>query len=250
MSIVLHSFCTHRQPREYCTHRQPRECCTHSALIPHECCTHSALIPRECCTHSALIANPVGSALTVVCPHFNTMIFSSQPWCRALHAITQYLLSCNFFWMFCEGFYLHTIIVVAFIKGRKLLVGCCIIGWCELPGGAARGRSQGAAGPGGGRSRGGQIRGWVQGARRSRVGSRGRQIQDWVQGAQVQGWVQGAADSGLGPGGGRSRVGSRGRRSRVGSMGRRSRVGSRVGSRRGPTRCGWAGKALFNLAKC
>ncbi len=59
------------------------------------------------------------------------LFFIAQGWCQALHAITQYFVSCNFFWMFCEGFYLHTIIVVAFVKGKKLLIGCFIIGWCE-----------------------------------------------------------------------------------------------------------------------
>jgi len=52
-----------------------------------------------------------------------------QLWCRMLHVITQYLVSCNFMWMFCEGLYLHTLIVRAFTSGSKLLVICYAIGW-------------------------------------------------------------------------------------------------------------------------
>ncbi|ELT89684.1 hypothetical protein CAPTEDRAFT_221530 [Capitella teleta] len=50
-------------------------------------------------------------------------------WCQAVHVITQYFVTCNFFWMFCEGLYLHTIIVVAFSTGKKLLICCYVLGW-------------------------------------------------------------------------------------------------------------------------
>ena len=46
--------------------------------------------------------------------------------------LAQYLTTCNFFWMFCEGLYLHTVVVVAFVSGNKLLIACCVIGWGEL----------------------------------------------------------------------------------------------------------------------
>lgn len=55
-----------------------------------------------------------------------------QVWCQVLHIITQYLVAVNFSWMFCEGLYLHTIIVVAFATGKKLLVSCLVIGWSKL----------------------------------------------------------------------------------------------------------------------
>jgi calcitonin receptor-like len=36
----------------------------------------------------------------------------------------------NYFWMFCEGFYLHTLIVFAFTRYEsKLLLGFYIVGW-------------------------------------------------------------------------------------------------------------------------
>ncbi|ESP01186.1 hypothetical protein LOTGIDRAFT_172709 [Lottia gigantea] len=50
-------------------------------------------------------------------------------WCICLHVVTQYLTICNYCWMFCEGFYLHTLIVLAFTKEKKLLWISIIIGW-------------------------------------------------------------------------------------------------------------------------
>jgi hypothetical protein len=53
-----------------------------------------------------------------------------QVWCQALHVLTQYLVTSNFFWMFCEGFVLHTKIVVPFfISIKRLLCWCFIMGW-------------------------------------------------------------------------------------------------------------------------
>ncbi|XP_060069397.1 calcitonin gene-related peptide type 1 receptor-like [Ylistrum balloti] len=57
------------------------------------------------------------------------MVKENKPWCQALHVVTQYLTICNYFWMFCEGFYLHTLIVFAFTNDKRLLVICYVIGW-------------------------------------------------------------------------------------------------------------------------
>ncbi|XP_050418577.1 calcitonin receptor [Patella vulgata] len=54
---------------------------------------------------------------------------NNSAWCIALHIITQFMTICNYFWMFCEGFYLHTLIVIAFTKEKKLLWICTVIGW-------------------------------------------------------------------------------------------------------------------------
>nr|AKQ63006.1 DH31-like receptor 1 [Platynereis dumerilii] len=57
-------------------------------------------------------------------------VLSENPaWCQFLHVVTQYFVTCNFFWMFCEGFYLHTIIVSAFTTGKTLIIFCFIVGW-------------------------------------------------------------------------------------------------------------------------
>ncbi|CAH1788541.1 unnamed protein product [Owenia fusiformis] len=50
-------------------------------------------------------------------------------WCRALHVICSYFTACNFLWMFCEGLYLHTIIVCTFTSGKTLMIVCYLLGW-------------------------------------------------------------------------------------------------------------------------
>ena len=52
-----------------------------------------------------------------------------QVWCQLLHVLTHYFTVCNYAWMFCEGFYLHALMVIAFTKERKLLRICYGIGW-------------------------------------------------------------------------------------------------------------------------
>ncbi|XP_064647627.1 calcitonin gene-related peptide type 1 receptor-like isoform X2 [Lineus longissimus] len=61
---------------------------------------------------------------------YDPVVLGQNPlWCRVMHIFTSYFTVCNFFWMFNEGLYLHTIIVVAFSSGKKLLIGCHLIGW-------------------------------------------------------------------------------------------------------------------------
>jgi len=55
-----------------------------------------------------------------------------QIWCQLLHVLTHYFTVCNYAWMFCEGFYLHALMVIAFTKERKLLRICYGIGWSKL----------------------------------------------------------------------------------------------------------------------
>lgn len=52
-----------------------------------------------------------------------------QDWCQFLHVITQYAIVCNFAWMFCEGLYLHTVMMSAFTSGKSVIIACLIIGW-------------------------------------------------------------------------------------------------------------------------
>ncbi|CAM1305626.1 CALCRL (predicted) [Pycnogonum litorale] len=49
--------------------------------------------------------------------------------CRFLHAILHYFLLSNYMWMFCEGFYLHTILVITFICEEKMMIFLYVIGW-------------------------------------------------------------------------------------------------------------------------
>uniref|UniRef100_A0A8C6SVK4 Corticotropin releasing hormone receptor 1 n=1 Tax=Neogobius melanostomus TaxID=47308 RepID=A0A8C6SVK4_9GOBI len=58
------------------------------------------------------------------------IMFSLQIWCRLVTASFNYFHSTNFFWMFGEGCYLHTAIVLTYStdKLRKWMFIC--IGWC------------------------------------------------------------------------------------------------------------------------
>lgn len=53
----------------------------------------------------------------------------SPAWCRALNALLQYVLVTNYMWMLCEGIYLHTVLVHAFVSERKLLRALLALGW-------------------------------------------------------------------------------------------------------------------------
>ncbi|XP_045448272.1 calcitonin gene-related peptide type 1 receptor [Melitaea cinxia] len=53
----------------------------------------------------------------------------SPLWCRLLNAVLQYALLTNYTWMLCEGLYLHTVLVSAFVSERRLLRGLLAAGW-------------------------------------------------------------------------------------------------------------------------
>lgn len=53
----------------------------------------------------------------------------SPVWCRALNALLQYVLLTNYTWMLCEGLYLHTVLVSAFISERRLVCALLAAGW-------------------------------------------------------------------------------------------------------------------------
>jgi calcitonin receptor-like len=49
--------------------------------------------------------------------------------CTALHVLVHYFMVCNYLWMFCEGLYLHTLLVIAFVSEGKILKWFYILGW-------------------------------------------------------------------------------------------------------------------------
>ncbi|XP_048464296.1 calcitonin gene-related peptide type 1 receptor [Rhincodon typus] len=49
--------------------------------------------------------------------------------CKVLHFFLQYMLGCNYFWMLCEGIYLHTLIVVAVFAEEQHLHWYYLLGW-------------------------------------------------------------------------------------------------------------------------
>ncbi|XP_041367456.1 calcitonin receptor-like [Gigantopelta aegis] len=57
------------------------------------------------------------------------VIIDNPLWCQVMHVFAQYSTVSNFAWMFCEGLYLHTIMVQAFRTGKGLLISCFAIGW-------------------------------------------------------------------------------------------------------------------------
>lgn len=49
--------------------------------------------------------------------------------CQVLHVATHYFMLTNYFWMLCEGFYLHSLLAFAFIIEEKLLKYVYFLGW-------------------------------------------------------------------------------------------------------------------------
>ncbi|XP_049437560.1 calcitonin gene-related peptide type 1 receptor [Epinephelus fuscoguttatus] len=49
--------------------------------------------------------------------------------CKVLATLTQYTSTSNYFWMLCEGIYLHTLIIVAVFVGEQQLFWYYVLGW-------------------------------------------------------------------------------------------------------------------------
>ncbi|CAN9515850.1 unnamed protein product [Ophioblennius macclurei] len=49
--------------------------------------------------------------------------------CKILAALVQYTLTSSYFWMLCQGIYLHTLIIVAVFVGEQQLFWYYILGW-------------------------------------------------------------------------------------------------------------------------
>lgn len=56
-----------------------------------------------------------------------------QVWCRCITTVFNYFVVTNFFWMFVEGCYLHTAIVMTYSTERLRKWIFLFIGWCEDP---------------------------------------------------------------------------------------------------------------------
>uniref|UniRef100_A0A674EY59 Corticotropin-releasing factor receptor 2-like n=1 Tax=Salmo trutta TaxID=8032 RepID=A0A674EY59_SALTR len=55
---------------------------------------------------------------------------SNEPWCRLITTIYNYFVVTNFFWMFVEGCYLHTAIVMTYSTDKLKKWVFLFIGWC------------------------------------------------------------------------------------------------------------------------
>ncbi|XP_078287735.1 calcitonin gene-related peptide type 1 receptor-like isoform X2 [Rhinoraja longicauda] len=49
--------------------------------------------------------------------------------CKILLFVHMYLIGCNYFWMLCEGVYLHTLIIVAVFVEEQKLFWYYVLGW-------------------------------------------------------------------------------------------------------------------------
>ncbi|XP_051879365.1 corticotropin-releasing factor receptor 2 isoform X2 [Pristis pectinata] len=54
----------------------------------------------------------------------------NEPWCRLVTTIYNYFVVTNFFWMFVEGCYLHTAIVMTYSTDKMRKWKFLFIGWC------------------------------------------------------------------------------------------------------------------------
>lgn len=57
------------------------------------------------------------------------VLLENPIWCQAVHVMTQYTTCSNYFWMFCEGLFMNTVIVQTFSTTFYLRNICYIIGW-------------------------------------------------------------------------------------------------------------------------
>ncbi|OXB72658.1 UNVERIFIED_CONTAM: hypothetical protein H355_007673 [Colinus virginianus] len=55
---------------------------------------------------------------------------ASLPWCRCITTVYNYFVVTNFFWMFVEGCYLHTAIVMTYSTDKLRKWVFLFIGWC------------------------------------------------------------------------------------------------------------------------
>ncbi|XP_067131704.1 calcitonin gene-related peptide type 1 receptor-like isoform X2 [Centruroides vittatus] len=64
---------------------------------------------------------------TVVANH--QIVEDNKISCQILHILLYYFMVTNYFWMLCEGLYLHVLLVVAFLSESKVLIWLYFLGW-------------------------------------------------------------------------------------------------------------------------
>lgn len=57
------------------------------------------------------------------------MVAANPVGCKVTQFLHLYLMVCNYFWMLCEGIYLHTLIVVAVFAEKQHLMWYYLLGW-------------------------------------------------------------------------------------------------------------------------
>ncbi|XP_059822810.1 calcitonin gene-related peptide type 1 receptor-like isoform X2 [Hypanus sabinus] len=78
----------------------------------------------------SFVCNSIVTIISLTAVANNQKFVESNPIsCKVCSFILLYLMGCNYFWMLCEGIYLHTLIVVAVFAEKQHLVWYYLLGW-------------------------------------------------------------------------------------------------------------------------
>ncbi|KAF7245068.1 Calcitonin gene-related peptide type 1 receptor [Varanus komodoensis] len=73
------------------------------------------------------------SIVTIICltgvANNQQLVAANPVGCKVAQFFHLYLMVCNYFWMLCEGIYLHTLIVVAVFAEKQHLLWYYLLGW-------------------------------------------------------------------------------------------------------------------------
>lgn len=78
----------------------------------------------------SFICNSIVTIIHLTAVANNQALVATNPVsCKVSQFIHLYLMGCNYFWMLCEGVYLHTLIVVAVFAEKQHLMWYYFLGW-------------------------------------------------------------------------------------------------------------------------
>ncbi|XP_029575111.1 calcitonin gene-related peptide type 1 receptor isoform X1 [Salmo trutta] len=78
----------------------------------------------------SFIFNSICTVIWISAVAKNQQLGASYPiGCKILTVLNQYTFGSNYFWMLCEGIYLHTLIVVSVFVGEQQLGWYYVLGW-------------------------------------------------------------------------------------------------------------------------
>ncbi|XP_078084664.1 calcitonin gene-related peptide type 1 receptor isoform X2 [Mustelus asterias] len=78
----------------------------------------------------SFVCNSIITIIWLTAVAKNQKLVASDPIsCKVSQFLQLYLMGCNYFWMLCEGIYLHTLIVVAVFAEKQHLLWYYLLGW-------------------------------------------------------------------------------------------------------------------------
>uniref|UniRef100_A0A8C5Q2R7 Calcitonin gene-related peptide type 1 receptor n=1 Tax=Leptobrachium leishanense TaxID=445787 RepID=A0A8C5Q2R7_9ANUR len=78
----------------------------------------------------SFVCNSIVTIISLTAVANNQALVATNPVsCKICQFIHFYLMGCNYFWMLCEGIYLHTLIVVAVFAEKQHLMWYYLLGW-------------------------------------------------------------------------------------------------------------------------